>query len=129
MKDLRRGYVASDNKRDPAKGADTFDAQVIIMNHKNISNGYAPVLDCHTAHVACKFELIHNKIDRRTNKEVEKEPKTVKTGDGCMVTLRPSRPLVVETFKEYAPLGRFAVRDMKMTVAVGVIQKVTKKEE
>jgi elongation factor 1-alpha len=129
VKDLRRGYVASDNKRDPAKGADTFDAQVIIMNHKNISNGYAPVLDCHTAHVACKFELIHNKIDRRTNKEVEKEPKTVKTGDGCMVTLRPSRPLVVETFKEYAPLGRFAVRDMKMTVAVGVIQKVTKKEE
>jgi len=128
VKDLRRGYVASDAKNDPALEADTFDAQVIVMNHKNIQPGYAPVLDCHTSHVACKFETIHNKIDRRTNKEVEKNPKVVKTGDGCLVTLRPQRPLCVETFKEYPPLGRFAVRDMRMTVAVGVIQKVVKKE-
>ncbi len=28
----------------------------------------------------------------------------------------------VETFTEYPPLGRFAVRDMKQTVAVGVIK-------
>ena len=95
---------------------------------QNISPGYTPVLDCHTSHVACKFAVIHNKIDRRTNKEVEKLPKQVKTGDGCLVTLEPSRPMCVESFKEYPPLGRFAVRDMKMTVAVGVIQKVTKKD-
>jgi elongation factor 1-alpha len=99
------------------------------MNHNNISNGYAPVLDCHTCHIACKFEKIHNKIDRRTNKETEVEPKTVKTGDGCRVTLRPQRPMVVETFKQYPPLGRFAVRDMKTTVAVGVIMGVEKKSK
>jgi len=128
VKDLRRGYVASNAKSDPAREAASFDAQVIVMNHKNISNGYAPVLDCHTAHVACKFAKIHNKIDRRTNKEVEKEPKTVKTGDACLATLEPSRPMCVETFKDYAPLGRFAVRDMKRTVAVGVIKAVEKKE-
>eukprot|EP00612_Vaucheria_litorea_P005783 CAMPEP_0171463702 /NCGR_PEP_ID=MMETSP0945-20130129/7281_1 /TAXON_ID=109269 /ORGANISM="Vaucheria litorea, Strain CCMP2940" /LENGTH=450 /DNA_ID=CAMNT_0011990575 /DNA_START=82 /DNA_END=1432 /DNA_ORIENTATION=- len=126
VKDLRRGYVASDSKNDPARNTESFDAQVIVMNHKNISPGYAPVIDCHTAHVACKWAVIHNKIDRRTNKETEKMPKTVKTGDGCLVTLEPQRPLVVEPFKLYAPLGRFAVRDMRMTVAVGVIQKVTK---
>jgi len=34
--------------------------------------------------------------------------------------------MVVETFKEYSPLGRFAVRDMKQTVAVGVVKVVTK---
>ena len=34
VKDLRRGYVASDAKRDPAKPAASFDAQVIVMNHK-----------------------------------------------------------------------------------------------
>merc|ERR1719371_11113 len=28
------------------------------MNHPGqISSGYSPVLDCHTAHVACKFKL------------------------------------------------------------------------
>ena len=129
VKDLRRGYVASDAKNDPARNTASFDAQVIVMNHKNISPGYAPVIDCHTAHVACKWAIIHNKIDRRTNKETEKMPKVVKTGDGCLVTLEPQRPLVVEPFKQYAPLGRFAVRDMRMTVAVGVIQKVEKTDK
>jgi len=35
--------------------------------------------------------------------------------------------MVVEAFSSYAPLGRFAVRDMRQTVAVGVIKEVTKK--
>merc|ERR1712137_920942 len=129
VKDLRRGFVASDAKNDPARNTSSFDAQVMIMNHKNISPGYSPVIDCHTAHVACKWATIHNKIDRRTNKETEKMPKFVKTGDGGLVTLEPQRPLVVESFKEYPPLGRFAVRDMRMTVAVGVIQKVEKTDK
>jgi elongation factor 1-alpha len=29
-----------------------------------------------------------------------------------------------EVFSDYPPLGRFAVRDMKQTVAVGVIKEV-----
>jgi elongation factor 1-alpha len=37
--------------------------------------------------------------------------------------------MCVEPFKQYSPLGRFAVRDMRMTVAVGVIKATTKKEE
>ena len=105
----------------------SFDAQVIVMNHKNIMAGYAPVLDCHTAHVACKFANLRNKVDRRTNKLMEEEPKSVKTNEGCDVVMVPQRPLVVESFAEFPPLGRFAVRDMKMTVAVGVIKSVEKR--
>ena len=37
--------------------------------------------------------------------------------------------MCVEAFSEYPPLGRFAVRDMKRTVAVGVIKEVTKSEK
>ena len=33
VKDLKRGYVASDANREPAAGAKNFDAQVIILNH------------------------------------------------------------------------------------------------
>jgi len=44
------------------------------------------------------------------------------------VQLIPTKPLCVETFNEYAPLGRFAVRDMRQTVAVGVIKSVEKTE-
>jgi len=40
----------------------------------------------------------------------------------------PQKPLCVEVFTEYPPLGRFAVRDMRQTVAVGVIKEVNKKE-
>jgi len=130
VKDIRRGMVASDSKNDPAKGVDVFQAQVIVINHPGqIGNGYAPVVDCHTAHIACKFQKLVSKIDRRTGVVQEAEPKFIKSGDAAMVDMVPSKPLCVETFQEYAPLGRFAVRDMRQTVAVGVIKAVTKTEE
>jgi elongation factor 1-alpha len=129
IKDIRRGYVCSNSKNDPAKEAESFTAQVIVMNHPGqIGNGYAPVLDCHTSHIACKFAELEAKIDRRSGKEVEKEPKFIKTGDSAMVKLVPQKPMCVECFTEYPPLGRFAVRDMRQTVAVGVIKAVVKKE-
>jgi len=127
VKDIRRGNVASDSAKDPAKGAKNFTAQVIIMNHPGqISNGYSPVIDCHTAHVACRFDKILEKKDRRTNKTLEEAPKFVKSGEAAIVEMIPSKPMCVETFQEYPPLGRFAVRDMRQTVAVGVIKKVEK---
>lgn len=52
----------------------------------------------------------------------------VKSGDAAMVELLPSKPMVVEAFTDYAPLGRFAVRDMRQTVAVGVIKGVSKSD-
>jgi elongation factor 1-alpha len=128
VKDIKRGFVCSDSKNDPAKEAENFTAQVIIMNHPGqITNGYCPVIDCHTSHIACKFNKIQSKIDRRTGKSLEDEPKAIKSGDAAMIELVPSKPLCVEVFSEYPPLGRFAVRDMKQTVAVGVIKAVTKK--
>jgi len=128
VKDIRRGNVCGDSKNDPPQETANFVAQVIILNHPGqIGAGYTPVLDCHTAHIACKFSEILTKVDRRTGKELEKEPKAVKSGDACMVRLVPTKPLTVETFSDYPPLGRFAVRDMRQTVAVGVIKEVERK--
>jgi len=128
VKDIKRGNVAGDSKNDPPLETIDFTAQVIILNHPGqIHNGYTPVLDCHTAHIACKFSEILTKIDRRTGKSIEDKPKNVKNGDAAMVVLIPSKPLCVETFTDYPPLGRFAVRDMRQTVAVGVIKEVNKR--
>lgn len=100
---------------------------MIILNHPGeIHAGYAPVLDCHTAHIACKFTELLEKIDRRSGKKLEENPKHVKSGDAAIAILTPSKPMCVESFSEYPPLGRFAVRDMKQTVAVGVIKSVEK---
>ncbi|KAJ2695097.1 translation elongation factor EF-1 alpha [Coemansia spiralis] len=130
VKDIRRGNVCSDSKNDPAKAAESFQAQVIVMGHPGqIGAGYAPVLDCHTAHIACKFAELLEKIDRRTGKKVEDNPKFIKSGDSAIVKMIPSKPMCVESYQEFPPLGRFAVRDMRQTVAVGVIKSVIKKEE
>merc|ERR1739841_230975 len=67
VKDIKRGYVAPASKNKPASGVSDFPAQVIVLNHPGqVSNGYSPVLDCHTAHIACKFAEIKEKVDRRT---------------------------------------------------------------
>lgn len=100
---------------------------MIILNHPGqIHEGYSPVLDCHTAHIACKFVELKEKIDRRSGKKLEDLPKMVKSGDAAIVKMKPSKPMCVESFSEYQPLGRFAVRDMRQTVAVGVIKSVEK---
>ena len=69
------------------------------------------------------------KIDRRTGKALEASPKFVKSGDAAIIKLVPSKPMCVESYNEYPPLGRFAVRDMRQTVAVGVIKSVEKAEK
>merc|ERR1712061_261292 len=127
VKDIRRGNVCSDSKTAPAAESKSFNAQVIVLNHPGeIQKGYTPVLDCHTAHIACKFSELLEKIDRRSGKKLEDNPSKIKSGDASIVKMVPSKPMCVEAFSQYAPLGRFAVRDMRQTVAVGVIKAVEK---
>lgn len=85
--------------------------QVIILNHPGqISAGYAPVLDCHTAHIACKFAELKEKIDRRSGKKLEDNPKFLKSGDAAIVDMTPGKPMCVESFSEYPPLGKCVSR-------------------
>jgi len=129
VKDIHRGDVASDADDNPATNISSFEAQVIVMNHPGqITNGYCPVIDCHTAHVACEFTKIKEKMDRRTGKVVEENPPFVQTGDACIVEMKPTKAFSLETFLEYPPLGRFAVRDLRQTIAVGVVKKITRTE-
>jgi elongation factor 1-alpha len=127
VKEVRRGNVCGDTKKDPPQNCKDFQAQVIITNHPGkVCAGYAPVLDCHTAHIACKFVVLESKMDRRSGKVLEENPKFLKKGDAGIVRMIPQKPMCVEAFTDYAPLGRFAVRDMRQTVAVGVIKGTTR---
>nr|KJB70635.1 hypothetical protein B456_011G084600 [Gossypium raimondii] len=121
VKDLRRGYIASNSEDDPAKEAANFTYQVILMNyHGQIGNIYASVLDYHASHVPVKFAKPFTEIDRQRGKELEKELV-------MQVLLRlfpPSQWLWRPSLSTNPPLGRFPGRDMRQTVAVGVIKSV-----
>jgi elongation factor 1-alpha len=130
VKDIKRGMVCGDEKNDPPLGVASFEAQVIVLDHPNrIMAGYTPVLDCHTAHIACKFNELLQLIDKRSGTVTETNPKFLKSGQAGIVDMVPSKPLCVESYAEYPPLGRFAVRDMRKTVAVGVIKSVLRQKK
>ena len=126
--EVKAGDVCGETKNNPPQVCSEFTAQVIVINHpKEIRNGYTPVVDCHTSHTSCKMNEIICKMDRKTGSVLEEHPDGLRTGDSGLVRMTPLKPLCVEAFNEYPPLGRFAVRDMKKTVAVGVVKSVVKK--
>ena len=123
-KDTKRGDVVGrvDN---PPTVAEEFTGQIIVIYHPTaIAPGYAPVIHAHTVQIACKFEELINKTDPKTGKIVQEKPDILKQGDGGLVRFKPIRPMVIETFKDFPQLGRFAVRDMGRTVAVGIVREV-----
>jgi elongation factor 1-alpha len=127
-KDLGRGDVAGPTDKPPTVAAD-YTGQVMVIQHPSaITVGYTPVIHAHTAQVACRFDKILQKLDQRSGQVLEENPDFVKKGESMIATLVPLKPMVIESYKDFPQLGRFAVRDMGMTVAVGIVQKVTKKK-
>jgi elongation factor 1-alpha len=124
---LRRGDVAG-LASSPPSVANTFTAQVIIFNHPGeIKVGYTPTFHCHTAQVTGMFIELLSKIDARTGQKIEDNPPSIRTGDSAIVKIRPMRPMVIEKAKEFPQLGRFAIRDMGMTIGAGLCMDVEKK--
>ena len=124
-KDLGRGDVAGPTDKPPTVAAD-YTGQVMVIQHPSaITVGYTPVIHAHTAQVACRFDEILQKLDQRSGQVIEEKPDFVKKGESMIAKLVPLKPMVIESYKDFPQLGRFAVRDMGMTVAVGIVQKVT----
>ena len=127
-KDIKRGDVAG-HLDNPPTVANTFTARIIILNHPTaIGVGYTPVIHAHTAQVACRFEELLQKLDPRTGQVIEEHPKFLKKGDVAVVKLRPIKPMVIEKYSEFPQLGRFAIRDMGMTIGAGQVIDIEPKK-
>lgn len=123
--DIRRGDVGCDPES-PATVAKEFRAQIIVLKHPNvIAKGYTPVFHCNTAQIASKFVELEKKMDSKTGEVLEENPDYLKTGDSAIVKIRPTKPMAIESNKEFPELSRFAIRDMGKTVAAGVCIEVT----
>ncbi len=127
-KDVKRGDVIGPVSSPPTV-AEEFTAQIVVLEHPTaIAKGYTPVFHIHTAQIACTVVEILEKKDPKTGQTEQKNPDFIKTGDVAIVRIKPLRPVCVEKFADFPPLGRFAIRDMGQTVAAGVILTVTPKK-
>lgn len=126
---VHRGDVAGHPDKPPTV-AKEFIGQIIVINHPTaIAQGYTPVIHAHTVTMAATFTELISKIDARTGQVIQEKPDFLKTGDSAVVKMRPLSPIVVEPFGDMPQLGRFAVRDMGNTIAVGVVKEVTETAE
>ncbi|MCX8198391.1 MAG: translation elongation factor EF-1 subunit alpha [Candidatus Micrarchaeota archaeon] len=126
-KDIKRGEVVG-HVNNPPKVAQEFTAQIVVLEHPTaIGKGYTPVFHLHTAQVACTITEILEKKDPKTGQTLQKNPDFIKSGDVAVVKIKPLKPVVVEKFQEFPPLGRFAIRDMGQTVAAGIVLDVVPK--
>jgi len=106
----------------PPTVAEEFTAQIVVLQHPSaITAGYTPVFHCHTAQVACTLLSLDKKLDPKTGEVKEENPSFIKTGDAAIITVKPTRPLVIENVKEIPQMERFAIRDMGQTVAAGMV--------
>jgi elongation factor 1-alpha len=123
-KDIRRGDVCGHTDKPPAV-ADEFTAQIVVLQHPSaIAAGYTPVIHCHTAQVAGMITAILKKLDPKSGQVAAENPDFIKAGDAAIVTIKPMKPLCIEKVKEIPQLGRFAIRDMGMTIAAGMVQDI-----
>jgi len=123
---IKRGDVLG-AVTNPPTVAKEFTAQIIVLQHPNvITKGYTPVFHIHTSQIACKITEIQKKIDPKSGQVLQENPDFIKAGDAAIVKCVPTKPLVIEKVKDFPPLGRFAIRDMGMTVAAGVCLDVVK---
>ena len=123
--DIKRGDVAGTTQNPPSV-AKEFKAQIVVLQHPGVMTvGYTPVFHAHTAQVACTFLSLDVKLDPATGQPKEENPDFLKTGDAALVTIKPTKPMVVENIKEIPHMGRFAIRDMGQTVAAGMCIDIT----
>ncbi|GGJ08386.1 elongation factor 1-alpha [Halobellus salinus] len=125
--DIRRGDVCGP-AADPPSVAETFTAQVVVMQHPSvITAGYTPVFHAHTAQVACTVESIDQKLDPASGEVADEDPDFIQSGDAAVVTVRPQKPLSIEPSGDIPELGSFAVRDMGQTIAAGKVLEVNER--
>ncbi len=124
MKDLRRGYIVCkpDNPATVITPKGWYQGQVIVVWHPSaIAQGYCPVVHAHTAQIACRFVELVKKLNPRDGSVIEDAPQYFKTNESGIVKLSPIQKMCIEKYKDFPEIGRFAVRDMGRTVAVGVV--------
>jgi elongation factor 1-alpha len=127
MEDASRGDCLGHPKDPPTvitpKGK--WTGQIIVIWHPTaVAQGYTPVIHAHTAQVAARFSALVKKLDQKTGAVIEDSPKFLKKNESAIVELTPIKKMCLEKYENIPEMGRFAVRDMGRTVAVGIVKDI-----
>eukprot|EP01083_Nonionella_stella_P020600 57126_1 len=105
-----------------------FEAQMVLLElleHKPIlTAGYLAVFHCHTASVECEIMNLISEMDKKTQKKKKRKPTFVRSNTQIECRIRLATPTAVETYKDFAQLGRFTLRDEGKTIGIGMISKI-----
>jgi len=125
MKDVGRGDCMGHPNDPPTviTPSGSWTGQVIVIWHPTaVAQGYTPVVHAHTAQIAARFASLDKKLDPKTGAVIEDNPKFIKKNELAIVTLVPIKKMCLEKYTDIPEMGRFAVRDMGRTVAVGIVK-------
>ncbi|KAF7723940.1 translation termination factor GTPase eRF3 [Apophysomyces ossiformis] len=126
--EVSAGFMLCDRKK-PVKTTTMFEAQLAILEHKNIiCAGYTAVLHLHSAVEEISITALLHLIDKKTGRKSKRPPQFVKQGQKVIARIETAGPICIETFEDYPQLGRFTVRDEGKTIAVGRVTKVLEVE-
>jgi len=122
--DISSGFVLCD-PNNTCKTGRTFDAQVVILEHKNIiAPGYSAVCHIHTVAEEVKVDALICLIDKKTNEKSKIRPRFVKQDQIAIMRFKSDGVICMEPFKDMPQLGRFTLRDEGRTIAIGKVLKV-----
>lgn len=129
MQDASRGDCLGHPNNPPTviNPSGKWTGQIIVIWHPTaVAQGYTPVVHAHTAQVAARFSSLVKKLDPKTGAVIEDSPKFLKRNETAIVELSPIKKMCLEKYEDIPEMGRFAVRDMGRTVAVGIVKEIDK---
>ncbi|WFD41570.1 translation termination factor GTPase eRF3 [Malassezia psittaci] len=124
LDEVQAGYVLTE-PRDPVHVVTRFEAQLAILEHRNIiCAGYSAVMHAHAmSEEVSLVELLHY-YDKKTGKKSRRGPQFAKKGMKIIALIQTNEPVCLERFKDYPQLGRFTLRDEGKTIAIGKVTKL-----
>eukprot|EP00759_Apiculatamorpha_spiralis_P037053 PhF_6_TR37116/c2_g1_i4/m.54546/K03267/ERF3, GSPT; peptide chain release factor subunit 3 len=122
--DIRAGYVLCLPSM-PLKSVWYFQAQIIISDIPMLAVGSECMMHVHAAECEVIIDKILAKVDKKTNKILERDPPFGRNGDSIIARLElVAYPVCVEVYKDFEKMGRFNLREEGRTIAFGVVTKL-----
>ena len=106
------------------KACRTVTARVQVLEHPGaLKVGYMPVASVRTGRAPVRLSAIDWKIGKETKGEKQLTPPRLVCNEMAQCVFTPQQPLVVDTFKACAGLGRVAIMDGNLCVMLGTVVK------